>query len=95
VDSQRYPVCLGGERACPPEDCRGSWGYGDLLDTIRSPDHEGYDEMMEWLGGAFDPEDFDLEGVNQALRGMRWATHLAFPAQKANSLPGYDQNPGE
>lgn len=42
-----------------------------LLDTIRDPEHEGYDEMMEWLGGEFDPEGFDLEGVNQALRRMR------------------------
>jgi hypothetical protein len=71
VAGVRYPVCLGGERACPPEDCGGSWGYQELLDTIRNPAHDEYDEMMEWLGGEFDPEEFDLEGVNQALRRMR------------------------
>jgi hypothetical protein len=67
----RYPLCLGGERACPPEDCGGPWGYEELLDTIRNPEHEEHDEMMEWLGGEFDPEEFDLEGVNQALRRTR------------------------
>ena len=71
VAGVHYPVCLGGERACPPEDCGGSWGYEELLDTIRDPEHEEYEEMMEWLGGKFDPEEFDLEGVNQALRRIR------------------------
>ncbi len=67
----RYPVCLAGERACPPEDCGGVWGYTDLLEIIRSPDDERYEEMMEWLGGSFDPERFDLEAVNRDLRRIR------------------------
>lgn len=71
VAGARYPLCLGGERACPPEDCGGPWGYEELLDTIRDLEHEEHDEMMEWLGGEFDPEMFDLEGVNKALRRMR------------------------
>jgi Plasmid pRiA4b ORF-3-like protein len=25
-----YPVCVGGARACPPEDCGGSWAYLEL-----------------------------------------------------------------
>ncbi len=27
-----YPVCIGGKRAAPPEDCRGAWGYLERLD---------------------------------------------------------------
>jgi hypothetical protein len=30
-----YPVCLGGKRAAPPEDCRGAWGYLERLDQHR------------------------------------------------------------
>jgi len=71
VAGARYPLCLGGERACPPEDCGGLGGYAELLDTIGDPEHEEYEEMVEWLGGEFDPEEFDLGGVNQALRRMR------------------------
>jgi len=63
----RYPVCLAGERACPPEDCGGVWGYAELLDIIRDPSHERYEEMVEWLGGSFDPEAFDLDAVNREL----------------------------
>jgi hypothetical protein len=31
---KRYPVCLTGKRACPPEDCGGMWGYADFLNAI-------------------------------------------------------------
>ncbi|MFQ5770684.1 MAG: plasmid pRiA4b ORF-3 family protein [bacterium] len=58
-----YPVCSNGKRACPPEDCGGIWGYEDLLEIIKDPTHEEYEEMMEWLGGEFDPEHFEAKKV--------------------------------
>jgi hypothetical protein len=67
----RYPVCLAGERACPPEDCGGIWGYTDLLEAVRDPDHPEHAEMMEWLEGDFDPEAFNLDATNQALKRLR------------------------
>lgn len=54
-----YPICLEGERACPPEDCGGLPGYEGLLMTISDPDDAEYEETMDWLGGDFDPEYFD------------------------------------
>src|SRR5690349_16792675 len=45
----RYPICLTGKRACPPEDCGGIWGYDDLLEAIRNPDNPEHDELREWL----------------------------------------------
>lgn len=66
-----YPLCLKGKRACPPEDCGGVWGYGDLLETIKDPGDEEYEEMMDWLGGDFDPEAFDLDYINQRLKSIR------------------------
>jgi hypothetical protein len=63
-------VCLGGERACPPEDCGGTYGYAELLEVIRDPDHEEYLDTITWLGGHFDPDEFDTEAVNQRLSSM-------------------------
>ena len=45
-----YPVCTGGERACPPEDCGGIGGFYDLLDALGDPTHEQHDELRDWVG---------------------------------------------
>ena len=66
-----HPTCLKGKRACPPEDCGGIWGYDDLLEIIKDPDNEEYEEMMDWLGGEFDPEAFDLDSINRRLSNIR------------------------
>jgi len=64
------PLCLAGERACPPEDVGGPPGYANFLAGIRQPDHPEHEEILRWIGGAFDPEGFDLNSVNRALRGQ-------------------------
>ncbi len=66
----RYPRCVAGKRACPPEDVGGVWGYEEFLKAIRSPRHPEHDEYLTWVGGQFDPEAFDLDQVNAQLRGM-------------------------
>lgn len=72
----RYPKCVGGERACPPEDCGGIWGYENLLEAISDPAHEEHDSILEWLGGEFDPERFDPATVKFDDPKKRW--RLAF-----------------
>jgi hypothetical protein len=67
----RYPLCLAGERACPPEDVGGPPGYGNFLEAIRQPDHPEHEEFLRWVGGVFDPEGFDLNSINRALRDRR------------------------
>jgi hypothetical protein len=64
----RYPVCVAGERACPPEDCGGIWGYYELLEILKDPKHKRYKEMIRWLDGPYDPEAFDIDDVNNMLR---------------------------
>jgi hypothetical protein len=66
-----YPVCIKGKRACPPEDCGGPWGYESFLEAISDPKHEDHDEMLEWIGEEFDPEEFDIEAVNKSLSKLK------------------------
>jgi hypothetical protein len=66
-----YPRCTAGKRACPPEDCGGVWGYADFVQAIADPEHPEHEELLEWVGGEFDPEQFDLAEANAALHPLR------------------------
>lgn len=68
----RYPRCLGGARACPPEDCGGVFGYGEFLHAIQDPQHEDHDSLLVWAGGVFDPERFHPEDVDFDDPEARW-----------------------
>ncbi|MBC8466192.1 plasmid pRiA4b ORF-3 family protein [bacterium] len=60
----KYPTCIKGKRACPPEDCGGVWGYMDLLEILNDPEHDEYEDMLEWAGGKIDPERFNPKEVH-------------------------------
>lgn len=68
VAKQSYPVCLGGERAGPPEDCGGFGGYAHLLYVLSHPNADEYDRTKEWVGDGYEPGHCDLEGINWQLR---------------------------
>lgn len=71
---QEYPLCVAGARACPPEDCGGVWRYAELVDSIRDRKHEvlqdddDYDEIPDWFGCKFDPEEFDVAATTKEMR---------------------------
>jgi len=67
----KYPLCLAGKRACPPEDCGGVWGYADLLRVLRNPAHPEYKDMKAWAGRKFDAEVFDVDRFSKDLRKLR------------------------
>ena len=63
----RYPVCVEGERACPPEDVGGVRGYAELLEALANPKHEQHEDFVEWAG-PFDSEQFDVAKKTKAMR---------------------------
>ncbi len=66
----KYPRCVGGARACPPEDVGGIHGYGELLEVLQDPNRPAHEEMSEWIGREFDPEKFDLTMTNEIVRQL-------------------------
>ena len=67
----RYPVCVGGEGACPPEDSGGIYGYLELLENLSEPAHEQHSEVVSWIGEDIDPRAFDLAASNARLVRVR------------------------
>ncbi len=68
-EGAKYPLCVAGERACPPEDCGGVPGYYQLLEILADPNHHEYHEYNEWLKGhaknyfPYDPDKFESDKV--------------------------------
>jgi len=54
----KYPLCIDGERACPPEDVGGIPGYEEYVVAMFDPTHDNHDAFMQWRG-PYDPEKFD------------------------------------
>ncbi len=65
---RRYPACVAGARAGPPEDSGGIYGYQDKLDALRTPKHPDRENVLEWLGDSFDPDAFNLKAIDKAVR---------------------------
>ena len=63
----RYPRVIDGARACPPEDVGGTPGYKGFLEAVADPRHAEHDSMLEWAGGSFNPEAFDIDAANRQL----------------------------
>lgn len=66
----KYPQCVAGERACPPEDCGGPYRYWDLLEAIRNRRHPDRRDWIDFVGPRFDPKKFDAQKATAAMRKM-------------------------
>lgn len=71
-DGARYPRCIDGARAGPPEDVGGSSGYTQFFSAWLDPEHEDHLHHRRWAGRTFEPERFDMEKTNKAvIRALR------------------------
>lgn len=78
----RSPTCLDGAQGCPPDDCGGPGGYRFLVDVLADPQHDDYEDMLEWAGPDVDPSVFDREALNSRLK-----YHRPSPARVSASTP--------
>lgn len=62
--------CVGGHRACPPENCGGVGGYQELLGAIESPGNASVwgMQLLDWLPEDFDAEKFSVAETDELIR---------------------------
>ena len=60
IEGTRYPLCLEGRRACPPEDCGGVRGYYTIQESFKRKNHK---HKLKLAGGAYDPERLDINEI--------------------------------
>ncbi len=87
VPGCKYPYMTGGERACPPEDCGGLGGYEELLRVLADPADPEHEDLVEWVGGSFDPEEFDVAERNRAFHGGWYLPRDENAPRSATALP--------
>ena len=68
----KYPTCINGELACPPEDCGGVPGYYELLETLSNPDDEEHQDMKTWIGDDWNSEYFKKQDIKFMNPYKRW-----------------------
>lgn len=78
-----YPCCIGGERATPPEDSGGAYGYAELLDALRDPQNPKHASTLQWVPAGFDPEAFDVFETTKLLERI----YDTKPRRKRSSTP--------
>ncbi|MBK5933359.1 pRiA4b ORF-3-like protein [Rhodovulum imhoffii] len=84
-----YPVFLGGERRCPPEDVGGLPGFMDFLEAVSNRQHPRHKEMLHWDGGPFLPTDFGEAEIVKRVRKIaarRKTAYEAFQRSRATRL---------
>jgi yecA family protein len=62
-EGKPYPILLTGKRACPPEDIGGIPGFLFLLEVLKNPEDEAYEEYKNWLDEEYDPARFGKEEI--------------------------------
>lgn len=65
---ETYPLLVDGRRGAPPEDVGGPHGYAAFLEAWRDPEREEHLAMRRWAGRSFDPEAFDRDKAQKAIR---------------------------
>jgi hypothetical protein len=70
--SVKYPRCVAGARACPPEDCGGIHGFAEFLEAMTDATHPEDAGLLRWAGGRYAPEAFDPAAVKFSDPKRRW-----------------------
>jgi hypothetical protein len=60
----KYPICIDGERACPPEDCGSIPGYEEICQGK----HEFQEHYKDFRPEHFDPKEVYFDNPKERLK---------------------------
>ncbi len=78
----RYPRCVDGARACPPEDSGGPHFYKEFLAAIADPRHERHAELRAGPGGRVNPQTSNVSDANTRFSVFIWEEQRRTPKHK-------------
>ena len=67
-EDTEYPAFVDGARRAPPEDVGSTDGFMEFLEAVLDVGHAEHARMLEWCGGAFDPDDIDERWIRSVLK---------------------------
>lgn len=65
-----YPRFVAGARRAPPEDVGGITGFEEFLEAMADPEHEQFQQMLDWYGDVFDPEDIEKLWITMVIENF-------------------------
>lgn len=68
----KYPLCIAGERACPPEDCGGVDGYYDIIKSLAGSKNADREYPDKWVRKDWHPDWFYKDLVKFDNPHKRW-----------------------
>ena len=66
IPEEPVAVCTGGKGASPWEDCGGAYGFDEMMGILADPEHEQYEDILDWSGGI-EEREFDQDFINIRL----------------------------
>lgn len=68
---EKYPVCIDGKNAAPPEDLGGPPGFEEFKAAIKDKKHERHQELLDWYDGGMFQKDFKVDWFDVKLTNFR------------------------
>jgi hypothetical protein len=62
-----YPRLVDAAGRCPPEDVGGVPGFYAFLEAIGDPNHPEHNDLRDWYGDTFDPNDVGVDRIRKQL----------------------------
>lgn len=86
------PSCVGGARACPPEDVGGVDTFEELSSWVRAGPPESYDArhfdpeiIGDWLEPGWHPDTFAADETSRVMQEA-WASHVRLATELSQLL---------